>query len=173
MTHFRQDGIMRSGQELQDLWFVFSTVLQTQRDNWQESVVSVRDALPANVPSAIQPNPLPPLSQARLNQHMAYCLLGHHHPHHHHCKAIVSARCGSISNSHPLIYMPPPTPTPNPSPNLARSRPHTWRGYVTELRSWAVLSGHELNGLAAVCQGLFISQCRHWLIWLPQALGIE
>lgn len=54
---------MRSGQELQDLWFTFSTALQTQRDNWQQSVVSVWDAPPANVPAAIQPNPLPPLSQ--------------------------------------------------------------------------------------------------------------
>lgn len=171
VTHFRQDGIIRSGQELQDLWFGFSTVQQTQRDHWQQSVVSVWDAPPASVPAVIQPNPLPPLSQARLNQHMAYCLLGHHHHHHHHCRDIVLALCERISNSHPPYLRAPPLPTL--SPKLARSRPHTWRGYVTELRSRAVLSWHELNGLAAVCQGLFISQCRHWLILLPQALGME
>lgn len=116
------------------------------------------------------PNSLAPLSSPCLNQHMAYCLLGHHH-HRYHCRAIVLVLCGSIFNSHPPYLRAPPLLTP--SPKLARSRPHTWRGYVTELRSWAVLSWHELNGLAAVCQGLFISQCRHWLIWLPQALGME
>lgn len=49
VTYFKPDGIMRSGQELQDLWFGFSTAQQTQRDNWQQLVVSVWDAPTANV----------------------------------------------------------------------------------------------------------------------------
>lgn len=96
------------------------------------------------------PSPFTPF-----HQHMACCLLDHHH----HCRAIVLAPSRSISFCHPpyLQYVPsfPTLPHPlhlspslpsHPSPLLpmaARSRPHTWRGYVTELRSWAVLSWHE------------------------------
>lgn len=69
MSHFRADGIMRSGQEPQTCGSQFSTMVQTQRDNWQDSSLSIWDAPPANVPPVCPPTPqhIPP--QTHLKQH--------------------------------------------------------------------------------------------------------
>lgn len=146
---------MRSGQELQDLRFGFSTAPQTQRDNWQQSLVSVWDAPPANGPP-----PPPPF-----HQHMACCLLDHHH----HCRAIVLAHSRSISFCHPpyLQYVPsspthctsplpfPPTSPPSPPPPHGSQVTATHMAGVrdrAQVLSGAVMA--RVNGLAAECQGL-------------------
>lgn len=50
---------MRSGQEPQTCGSVFSTTLQTQRDNWQHSSLSICGVPPANVPPSLPPSPHP------------------------------------------------------------------------------------------------------------------
>lgn len=141
---------MRSGQELQDLRFGFSTAPQTQRDNWQQSLVSVWDAPPANVP------PPPPFSSP-FHQHMACCLLDHHR----HCRAIVLAPSRSIcfcrppylqyvssSPTHCTSLCPPPPPHGSQvtATHMAGVRDRA------QVLSGAVMA--RVNGLAAECQGL-------------------
>lgn len=72
VTHFRADGIMRS--RIPRVAVVFSTVLQTQRDNWQHSSLSIWDAATANVflvcPSTPQNTDTKPMLVS-----MVHCLL--------------------------------------------------------------------------------------------------
>lgn len=61
VTHFRADRIMRSNQTCG-----FSTMPQTQSDNWQHSSCFIWDVLPANGLPACPPFPPP---QTHLSQH--------------------------------------------------------------------------------------------------------
>lgn len=134
VTHFRDDGIMRSGQELQTCGSDFPL-------RYKHNVTTGSNHLfPSGMrrlPMSLLPFPPPP-SRTHLSQHMAYCLLARRHR-----RDIGLAPCSRISYSHP--WCPPylPTPIRHPPSLQTRSSPPTSWGYVTELRSWAVLSWHK------------------------------
>lgn len=119
-----------------DLRFWFSTVLQTQRDNWQHSFLSIWDASPANVPPACPPHPHPPPPQTHLSQHMAHCLLAHHQ-----CRTIDLALHIGISRSQPRCPPYPHTPIPHP-PSAGQVRPTHFLGVCdrTQVQSCAVMA---------------------------------
>ncbi len=135
MSHFRADGIMRSGQERQTCGSMFSTVLQTQRDNWQHSS-PIWDALPANVPPVCLPPPHQPPPQTHLSQHMAHCLLAHHQ-----CRTIGLDLHSGISHSQPWCPPYPHTPLLYPPP-AGQVRPSRFFGGRdrTQVRSCALMA---------------------------------
>lgn len=118
VSHFRADGIMRSGQEPQTCGSVFSIVVQTQRDNWQHSSLSIWDAPPANVPPVCPSTPQH-IHTKPISVNVAQGLLACHQ-----CTTTGMAFHSGISHSQP--YCPLPLYTRN-SARSGQVRPsHSW-----------------------------------------------
>lgn len=132
--HSWWDNEVRPGSP--DLWFWFSTMLQTQRDNWQHSFLSIWDALSANVPPACPPRPRPPPPKAHLSQHMVQCLLAHHQ-----CRNRGLTIHIGISHTQPGCPLYPYTPIPHP-PCAGQVRPTHFLGVrdSTQVQSCAVMA---------------------------------